>query len=61
MAKTMTDLEHMKAIREADREWVADFRARYNIPAQRTNSEAPAPLDVYEAHSHHAEYAAARH
>ncbi len=59
-AKIMDMIEYLKALREADQEWVIDFRARYNIPAQRV-SEDVAPSDWYEVHSHHAEFGSSAH
>lgn len=59
-ARIMDDIEYLKALREADREWVIDFRTRYGLDSIRPEPEFAAS-DLYEAHSHHAEYAPASH
>lgn len=63
VATIMTEVEYLQARRETDKEWVAEFKAKYDIPSQRVHEaeEHGNPRDWYEAHAHHAEYAPASH
>lgn len=56
----MTMAEYLRQAREDHAEWTADFRTRYSITAQATDDHFSAE-DMYEANSHHAEYAPATH
>lgn len=56
----MNDVEYLKAVREADKEWVADFHSRYEFPTHKFTEDVSAE-DHYEAASHHIEYAPSSH
>lgn len=55
------NLEYLKAVREENKAWTADFRKRYGIVPQQRTCDTVQPDDWYEVHSHHAEYGSAAH
>lgn len=56
----MTMTEYLRASRESNAAWLADFRLRYNT-ASITHDDEFSAAESYEAHQHHAEYAPASH
>ena len=55
----MDNIEYLQAAREANREWVLEFRTRFGIT--EAHDDYPKATDLYEAHQHHSEYGGASH